>query len=72
MSFENPKYHNENMCDKCSKEVGKDNLQPFPFRYNDMNDKCHKDLGHGYRQYYGCEDCIAMEKKISERKESEK
>ena len=68
MSYE---YHNERMCDKCGKEVGVDNLLPFPFIYKDMNDKHHKDEGDGYRQYYGCEECIAIDERINIRKESE-
>lgn len=72
MSYENPKYHTVNMCDKCGKEVGKDNLHPFPFLYKDMNDRCHKDEGNGYRQYFGCKSCLDMEDRISIRKDSEK
>ncbi len=64
MSFDK-KYHTEDMCDKCYKEVGKENLVMAPFLYLDMNDKCHEDVsrsigypkGSGYRQYYICKEC---------------
>ena len=50
--------HNENECDKCLKNVGKENLRRVPFLYKDYNDKSHEDLGDGYRQYYVCDDCL--------------
>jgi len=52
-----PCEHTEDQCDKCQKNVGKDNLKQLPFLYLDMNDKHHKDLGNGYRQYYVCNEC---------------
>ena len=56
------KFHNENMCDKCKEEVGKENLVKVPFLYLDCNDESHPDLGDGYRQYYICKDgCKNME-----------
>lgn len=62
MSYE---HHDENMCDRCDKKVGKNNLFNLPFIYKDMNDVAHKDLGlvhgiqyEGYRQYYVCKDCM--------------
>jgi len=55
MSYE---YHNENQCDKCDKNVGKDNLSPVPFLYKDMNDVAHPDKGDGYRHYYVCKKCM--------------
>jgi hypothetical protein len=61
MTFEN---HNRNQCDKCGKEVGEDNLTEFPFLYLDCNDVAHKDKGKGYRQYYGCKECIELEKRL--------
>lgn len=63
MSYEE---HNSNQCDKCGKEVGYENLEDFPFLFLDCDDVGHKDKGNGYRQYKGCKDCIAMEKKINE------
>lgn len=64
MSFD-PKFHNEDMCDRCSKEVGKENLSKVPFLYLDMNDKSHPDVSHllglqkgsCYRQYFICKVC---------------
>jgi len=49
--------HTEDMCDKCCASVGKINLIKLPFVYLDMNDKSHKNLGNGYRQYYVCIEC---------------
>ena len=51
------KDHKESECDKCLKDVGKDNLFPLPFTYKDYNDYMHKDEGCGYRQYYCCKKC---------------
>lgn len=41
--------HTESMCDKCGKEVGKDNLRPVPFYYLNKDDKFHKDMSPGMR-----------------------
>ena len=57
--------HNDSMCDKCGKEVGKKNLIKVPFLYCNVNDKHHDDIswlvgapvGSGYRQYYVCKSC---------------
>jgi len=49
--------HTEDHCDKCGKKVGKQSLRKVPFVYKDMNDKSHKDLGEGYRQYWICPKC---------------
>ena len=51
-------WHTEDMCDKCGKKVGKNNLKPVPFLYLDKNDKFHPNLGNYYRQYYVCKNCI--------------
>jgi ribosomal protein S26 len=53
------KNHTEDDCDKCGKRIGKDKLIKNDFLYKDMNDKSHKDLGDGYRQYYICQECYA-------------
>jgi len=57
MSYD--KNHTEDECDKCLKDVGKENLKRVPFLYLDENDKIHKDLGNAYRQYWICKDCKA-------------
>lgn len=51
-------WHTEDMCDKCQKKVGIENLKPVPFLYKNMDDKFHPDLGNGYRQYYVCKECM--------------
>lgn len=59
------KKHTEEQCDKCLKNVGKENLRKVPFLYCDKNDRVHEDVsyliglpkGEGYRQYYICKDC---------------
>lgn len=68
MSYD-PKYHNEHMCDKCCKYIGKHRLFPVPFLYHDVNDLSHPDVsellglpkGSGYRQYYVCKACKKKE-----------
>ena len=55
MAYDNQ--HTENHCDKCLKDVGKENLIRVPFLYKDCNDKVHEDMGDAYRQYYICEEC---------------
>ena len=52
------KKHSCDDCDKCLKRVGIFNLIRVPFLYLDLGDKVHEDLGHGYHQYYVCEDCF--------------
>jgi hypothetical protein len=60
MSYE---IHNENQCDKCAEEVGKENLKPIPFLYLDRNDAHHPDAipnnpkYKDYKQYKVCENC---------------
>ena len=56
--------HLNSDCDKCLKRVGSKNLSPVNFLYKDLNDKAHKDLGDGYRQYYICKDCEHEEWKM--------
>jgi len=51
------KDHTKDDCDKCLARVGFENLYKVPFVYKDLNDKVHKDIGQGYRQYYVCKDC---------------
>lgn len=52
------KFHTEEDCDRCLKEIGKDKLLKVPFLYKDWNDRVHRDEnGRGYRQYYVCERC---------------
>lgn len=53
--------HTEDECDKCLKNVGKDNLIKLPFVYLDRNDKVHPNLGNDYHQYYVCVDCYERE-----------
>lgn len=65
MSYE---HHHEDLCDKCNKDVGKDNLFRVPFLFKDMNDKAHEDLGDGYRQYWICYDCLKIELRIIKRR----
>lgn len=72
MSYE---YHHEGLCDKCNKDIGKDNLINVPFIYKDLNDKAHEDLGDvygkkykGYRQYRICHDCMKIELRIIKRR----
>jgi len=57
------KKHTKDECDRCLSNVGKDNLHRVPFLYKDYNDKVHKDLGKGYRQYYVCEKCKLVEQR---------
>ena len=52
-----PSTHTKDQCDKCQNVVGMKNLRPVSFLYKDMNDKFHKDMGEGYRQYYVCNKC---------------
>lgn len=52
-------------CDRCGK---KDFLKPFPFLYKMASAKealGRKDEGDGYRQFYGCFDCLEKEKQIA-------
>ena len=42
------------MCDRCQEKV---KLWMMPVKYKDMNDKSHRDLGDGYRQYFVCDGC---------------
>ena len=74
MSYED---HNEHMCDRCARVVGRNNLRKMPFIYMDKNDKAHPDMSRsgmepGYRQYWVCDDCWKMEERIRENKENEK
>tara|TARA_Y100000310_G_scaffold203351_1_gene203568 strand:+ start:3128 stop:3331 length:204 start_codon:yes stop_codon:yes gene_type:complete len=55
------KEHTEDECDKCLKNVGKNNLTPVPFLYLDVNDRIHPDLSSGYHQYYVCKRCYKIE-----------
>ena len=55
-----PANHIEDECDRCLENVGKENLKGIPFIYKDCNDKMHRDLGKGYRQYYVCKDCFKL------------
>ena len=58
------KSHTKNECDRCLKDVGVDNLKSLPFIYLDLNDKMHKNLGRGYRQYRCCKECYDLEVRI--------
>jgi hypothetical protein len=53
--------HTEHHCDKCGELIFKENLIKYPYLYLDRNDKNHKDLGNGYRQYYICKNCWEKE-----------
>lgn len=59
------KNHSEDECDKCLRNVGKENLIKVPFIFLDRNDRVHEDLGKinpklkDYHQYYICENCKA-------------
>ncbi len=53
------KDHTEDECDKCLKNVGKENLRKVPFIYLDRNDHIHENLGNDYHQYYICGECKA-------------
>ena len=55
--------HTKSHCDKCNKKVGVENLNPFPFLFMDRNDRNHPNIRDGYRQYYGCKDCLESDKK---------
>jgi hypothetical protein len=55
MSFE---HHDRTKCDRCEKNPKK---WIVPFLYKDMNDKAHKDMGQGYRQYEICNSCQKKE-----------
>ena len=55
------KEHNHKLCDKCQENPKK---WKFPFLYKDMNDKTHRDLGGGYRQYEVCDSCKELEERI--------
>jgi hypothetical protein len=57
-------------CDRCHKKVKV--VRPFPFLFKDMDEKRRPDLGNGYRQYYGCEECVKGEEDFMDRKNAPK
>jgi hypothetical protein len=63
------KNHTQDDCDKCLKRVGEEKLIKLPFLYKDLNDKVHKDFGMGYHQYYVCDKCNRVEKRMTRFKE---
>jgi hypothetical protein len=56
----------EMKCDRCYKDVPE--LRKFPFLFLDKNETRRPDLGDGYRQYWGCEDCVSKEEAFARRK----
>jgi len=66
MSYD--KSHSCHECDKCLKNVGKENLKKLPFLYMDKNDNMHEDVSKyfslkepGYRLYSVCKSCYESE-----------
>lgn len=77
------KNHNDDVCDRCTENVGKCNLLLVPFLYMDKNDDKHpnynavkkgKIIDWGYRQYYVCKSCMVELKKsgIKKKRKHEK
>ena len=63
--------HHCGECDRCLKNVGKDNLIIVPFLYKDMNDSMHKDEGEfdfkdGKKKSNTCSDFRVKNTKKSE------
>ena len=70
------KEHNNDECDRCLNNVGKNNLFKTPFFYMDKNDDTHEDMSpylrirtgkqydDGYRQYYVCQKCYESQMKM--------
>ena len=69
--------HTLDECDKCLKDVGKENLTPIPFLYLDRNDHMHKDYfpkDHNmkdYKIYFVCEKCLERELNSMQRLDKE-
>lgn len=65
MTFEE---HDDKVCDRCQEHPKKWRL---PFLFKDMDDKSHKDLGDGYRQYYVCDKCKEFTERLFDKQQKE-